>query len=224
MLMSERDFKDRLYEQLARVGAAVASPKRLELLDLLAQGERSVESVAEQASMTIANTSQHLQGLRQARLVEARRDGTRVLYRLADDSVGRFFVELRQLAQRRLAEVDQLARDYLEAPQDLEPISRVELRDRLRRKDVVLIDVRPAEEYGAVHIRGALSIPLTELKARLKELPRDQEIVAYCRGPYCVFASEAVRLLRENGFRARRLEEGFPEWRLAGLPVELSAK
>src|SRR5487761_862809 len=180
MLMSERDFKDRLYEQLARVGAAVASPKRLELLDLLAQGERSVESVAEQASMTIANTSQHLQGLRQARLVEAR-----------------------QLAQRRLAEVDQLARDYLEAPQDLEPISRVELRDRLRRKDVVLIDVRPAEEYGAVHIRGALSIPLTELKARLKELPRDQEIVAYCRGPYCVFASEAVRLLRENGFRAR---------------------
>ncbi|HCF99247.1 MAG TPA: ArsR family transcriptional regulator [Chloroflexi bacterium] len=224
MPVSERDFKDRLYDQLARVGAAVASPKRLELLDLLAQGERSVESVAEQASMTIANTSQHLQGLRQARLVEARRDGTRVLYRLADDSVGRFFVELRQLAQRRLAEVDQLARDYFEAPQDLEAISRTELRDRLRRKDVVLIDVRPAEEYGAVHIKGALSIPLAELKARLKELPRDQEVVAYCRGPYCVFASEAVRLLRQNGFTARRLEDGFPEWRLAGLPVEYSAK
>jgi len=224
MPVSERDFKDRLYDQLARVGAAVASPKRLELLDLLAQGERSVESVAEQASMTIANTSQHLQGLRQARLVEARRDGTRVLYRLADDSVGRFFVELRQLAQRRLAEVDQLARDYFEAPQDLEAISRTELRDRLRRKDVVLIDFRPAEEYGAVHIKGALSIPLAELKARLKELPRDQEVVAYCRGPYCVFASEAVRLLRQNGFTARRLEDGFPEWRLAGLPVEDSAK
>jgi rhodanese-related sulfurtransferase len=220
MFVSEREFKDRLYEQIARVGAAVASPKRLELLDLLAQGERSVESIAEQASMTIANTSQHLQGLRQARLIEARRDGTRVFYRLADDGVGRFFVDLRQFAKRRLAEVDQLARDYFDSPDDLEPITRHQLRDRLRRKDVVLIDVRPAEEYGVVHIKGAISIPLNELKARLKELPRDQEIVAYCRGPYCVFASDAVRLLREHGFRARRLEDGFPEWKLAGLPIE----
>ncbi len=222
--MTDRELKDRLYEQFARIGAALASPKRLELLDLLAQGERSVEAVAEQASMTMANTSQHLQGLRQARLVESRRDGTRVLYRLADDTVSHFFVELRQFAKRRLAEVDQVAKDYFEAPEELEPISRKELQARLRRKDIVVIDVRPAEEYGILHIAGAISIPLNELKARLDELPREQEIVAYCRGPYCVFASEAVRLLRKKGFRARRLEDGFPEWRLAGLPVATRAK
>ena len=222
--MSDREFKDRLYEQIARVGSAVASPKRLELLDLLAQGERSVESIAEQTSMSIANTSQHLQGLRQARLVESRRDGTRVLYRLADDSVCRFFVELRRFAKRRLAEVDQLTQDYLNSPGDLEPVTRAELRERLRRKDVVLIDVRPAEEYGVVHIKGAVSIPLSDLKAKLKELPRDQDIVAYCRGPYCIFSSDAVSLLREHGFRARRLEDGFPEWSLAGLPVEHSTR
>jgi rhodanese-related sulfurtransferase len=224
MAVNDREADDRLYEQFARIGNALASPKRLELIDLLAQGERSVESVAEQASMTIANTSQHLQNLRHAHLVESRRVGTRVLYRLADDAVGSFYVELRRFAKGRLAEVDQLVRDYLEKPQDLEPMSRAELRKRLRRKDVIVIDVRPVEEYGIVHIQGSLSIPLNELKERLDELPRDQEIVAYCRGPYCVFASEAARLLRENGFRARRLEDGFPEWRLGGLPVEHSAR
>jgi rhodanese-related sulfurtransferase/DNA-binding MarR family transcriptional regulator len=221
--MLERELKDLINEQFARIGAAIASPKRLELLDLLGQGERSVEALAEQASMSVGNTSQHLQSLRQARLVDTRRDGTRVLYRLADDAVGHFLLELRQLARHRLAEVDQVVRDYFGARDQLEPVSRTELQARLRRREVVLIDVRPPEEYAAGHIKGAISIPLKEVMARVVELPHDLEVVAYCRGPYCVFSPEAVTLLRERGFRARRLEEGFPEWRLAGLPVEIGA-
>ncbi len=218
--MGAREFKDALYGQLARIGGALAAPRRLELLELLAQGERSVEALADLAGMSVANTSRHLLVLRAACLVETRRDGNRVFYRLADDAVLGLVVALRDLAAARLAEVERLARDYLQAPEVLEPVSRQELADRLRTGDVVLIDVRPGEEYRAGHIRGALSLPVEELERRLGELPADLEVVAYCRGPYCVFATEAVRCLVRHGYRARRLEEGFPEWRLAGLPVE----
>lgn len=214
-----RQVKDGLYGQFARIGKAVASPKRIELLDLLAQGERSVETLAEAASMGVANTSAHLQVLHRTRLVASRKEGTRVLYRLTDDAVARFHVALRDLARGRLAEVDEVVRDFFEARDDMEPVGRTELAKRIRRRDVVVLDVRPVEEFEAGHIEGARSIPLDQLGRRLRELPKDAEIVAYCRGPYCVFAPEAMHLLRRRGFRARRLEDGFPEWRLAGLPV-----
>ncbi|HEX9697276.1 MAG TPA: metalloregulator ArsR/SmtB family transcription factor [Actinomycetota bacterium] len=217
--MNGREVKDTLYGQFARVGKAVASPKRLELLDLLGQGERTVEVLANTASMGLANTSAHLQVLRQARLVEVRKDGTKVFYRLADDTVARFFAALRDLSRARLTEVEQTVRDYFSARDEMEPVGQAELARRLRRGDVVVLDVRPAEEYEAGHIPGAQSIPLGELGRRLKDLPRNAEIVAYCRGPYCVLAPEALGLLRKKGFHVRRLADGFPEWRLAGLPV-----
>jgi rhodanese-related sulfurtransferase/DNA-binding transcriptional ArsR family regulator len=220
--MGAREFKDALYGQLARIGGALAAPRRLELLELLAQGERSVETLADLTGMSVANTSRHLLVLRAACLVETRREGNRVFYRLADDAVLGLMVGLRDLASARLAEVERLARDYLEDPGTLEPVSRQELAERLRAGDVILIDVRPWEEYRAGHIPGALSLPVDELEHRLGELPTDLEVVAYCRGPYCVFASEAVRCLARHGYRARRLEDGLPEWRLAGLPVEAS--
>ena len=214
-----REVKDALYEQLARLGKAVANPKRIELLDLLAQGERSVEALAQGSGMGLTNTSNHLQVLRQARLVDSRKDGSRVLYRLADDSVLRFHGALRVLAQARLLEVSQVLRDYFLAPDALETVSRSELLERVQRGDVVVLDVRPREEFEQGHIPGAVSVPLEELEARLRTLSRRTEVVAYCRGPYCVFAPQAVQLLRDRGFRARRLEDGMPEWRLAGLPV-----
>lgn len=212
-------MKDALYEQFARVGKAIASPKRIELLDLLGQGERTVDGLAEAASMGVANTSAHLQVLRRARLVETRKEGTNVFYRLADDSVGHFFAALRDLSRARLTEVEQVVRDYFAARDEMEPVGRAELVRRLKRGNIVVLDVRPAEEYEAGHIPGARSIPLGRLERRLKELPKGTEVVAYCRGPYCVLAPEALTLLRRKGFRARRLEDGFPEWRLAGLPV-----
>jgi rhodanese-related sulfurtransferase/DNA-binding transcriptional ArsR family regulator len=221
--VSGREIKDALYEQFARLGKAVASPKRIELLDLLCQGERSVESLAGAARMGITNTSTHLQVLRQARLVQTRRDGVKVFYRLADEEVCRFFFALRDLARSRLAEVEQVVRDYFEARDELEPVSRAALLERLAKGEAAVLDVRPAEEYAAGHIPGALSIPLPELEHRLAELPTDVEVVAYCRGPYCVFAPEALMVLRANGIPARRLEDGFPEWRLAGMPVEAGA-
>ncbi len=208
-----------LHEQFARIGKALGAPRRIELLDLLCQGERSVEALARATGMTVTNTSQHLHVLRAARLVDARRHGTRVLYRAAGDDVCRFFGAFRDLARARLAEVDQLMRRYLETPGELEPVARRELLRRARRHDVVVLDVRPADEYAAGHVPGAVSIPLEELERRLASLPRDADIVAYCRGPYCLLAPQAVELLRARGFRARRLEDGFPEWRLAGLPV-----
>jgi rhodanese-related sulfurtransferase len=214
-----RTFKDQLYGQFARIGKALASPKRLELLDLLAQGERTVESLAREASLSVANCSQHLQVLREARLVESRKEGLYVFYRLADEAVSGFWLALRSLAERRLADVERIVRDYFEVPEELEPIGNQELLERVRDGSVTLLDVRPVEEYQAGHIPGAVSVPLEELERRLTELPRDQEVVAYCRGPYCVFAVHAVELLRERGFTARRFEEGVPEWRLAGLPV-----
>jgi len=214
-----REVKDTLYEQFARIGKAVANPKRIELLDLIAQGERSVDDLAAGASMGITNTSNHLQVLRQARLVETRKEGTRVLYRLANDAVLRFSVALRDLARSRLAEVGEVVRDYFLARDALEPVSREQLLNLMEQGEVVVFDVRPPEEFDQGHIPGAVSVPFDQLEARLRSLPEGTEVVAYCRGPYCVLAPQAVELLRDRGFRARRLEDGMPEWRLAGLPV-----
>ena len=208
-----------LYEQFARIGKSLASARRVELLDLLCQGERSVDVLARTSGMTVTNTSQHLQALRASRLVDARKEGTKVIYRVADDEVCRFFFALRGLAGSRLAEVEQFVRRYVEGVGEYEPVGCAELLERAKRHDVVVVDVRPPEEYASGHIAGAISIPLEELEQRLASLPGDAEVVAYCRGPYCLLAPRAVELLREHGFHARRLEDGFPEWRLAGLPI-----
>ncbi|HZT64201.1 MAG TPA: metalloregulator ArsR/SmtB family transcription factor [Acidimicrobiales bacterium] len=217
--MEGREAKDALYEQFARAAKAVASPKRIELLEVLAQGEHTVEALAQYAAMGVTNTSAHLQVLRRARLVETRKEGTKVFYRLAGDEVATFLVALRDLARGRLAEVDRIVSDYFVARDSLEPVSRAELIERAGRGDVVILDVRPAEEFAAGHIPGALSVPLDRLDAALARLPRRAQIVAYCRGPYCVMAPQAVERLRARGYKARRLAEGMPEWRLAGLPV-----
>jgi rhodanese-related sulfurtransferase len=217
--MSHRDFKDPLYEQFARIGNAVASPKRLELLDLLAQGPKSVETLADETATPVKNTSAHLRVLRQARLVDTRREGTHIHYRLADDGVVLLLRALQGLAHRRLAEVEQVASLYLTKRDELEPVSLPELRRLMRAGDVTVIDVRPEDEYVAGHVPGALSIPVAELKRRLGEIPKRRQVVAYCRGPYCVFSAEAVTLLRKNGYRARRTEEGLPDWRAAGWPI-----
>ncbi|MEW6300094.1 MAG: metalloregulator ArsR/SmtB family transcription factor [Thermodesulfobacteriota bacterium] len=215
----KRVFKDRVYDQLARIGKAVSSAKRLEILDLLSQGPRTVESLAREASLSVANASRHLQVLRGARLIEAEREGVFVRYRLADEAVADFFRALRVLAASRLAELEQITRQFFRGREALEPVDRHTLMRRARRGEVIILDVRPPEEYQAGHIAGAVSIPLAELPHRLAELPRDQDIVAYCRGPYCVFAAQAVDLLREHGFRAVRLEDGVADWRAYGLPV-----
>lgn len=217
------EAKTALYEQFARIGKALANPARLELLDLLAQGERSVEDLADAAGLRIGNTSAQLQQLRNARLVATRKDGTRVYYRLADDDVAAFTATLKLLAHGRLAEIDAAARAYLGDRDSMTPLTRDQLAARIDDGDVTVLDVRPAAEYRAGHIPGARSIPLDELTERLAELPRDTDVVAYCRGPYCVFAPEAVRVLRAAGYRARLLEDGLPEWRLAGYPTEVSA-
>jgi len=218
--MQDRAHKDAIYEQLARVGKAVAAPRRLELLDLLGQAPRTVEALAEQTAMSIANTSQHLQALRAAGLVESEKDGLYVTYRLASDEVCEFFLKLRSLAEARLADVDRVKRQFFASMDDLAPVNGKELLGRVRRGEVVVLDIRPAEEYAAGHIPGAVSIPLGELKKRVIELGKKREIVAYCRGPYCVFAIEAVKFLRARGFKAVRMEGGIPDWRAQGLPVE----
>jgi len=215
-----RRFKDSIYEQFARLGKAISAPKRLELLDLLCQGPRTVEALAEQAGISVANASQHLQVLRAARLVETEKKGLYVEYRLAGDEVCTFFFALRGLAESRLAEVEQVAREYFEQRGAMEAVESEELLRRVRNGEVTVLDVRPPEEYRAGHIPGALSIPIGELKARLKELPKDREVVAYCRGPYCVMAVEAVELLRKKGFTAHRLEQGVIDWRARGWRVE----
>ena len=220
----QRRFKDSIYEQFARVGKALSAPKRLELLDLLCQGPRTVEALAAQAAISVANTSQHLQVLRAARLVEAAKKGLYVEYRLADDEVCKFFVSLRRLAESRLAEVDHVTRAYFEERGALEPVAGAELLRRVKSGEVTVLDVRPVEEYRAGHIPGAISVPVSELEARLKELPKAREIVAYCRGPYCVMAVEAVELLRKKGFNARRMEQGVVEWRARGWRVVAGAE
>jgi len=218
--MRGREFKDALFAQFAEIGAAFASPKRIELIDVLAQGERNVETLAEEAGLSVANTSRHLQILKGANLVASRKEGVQVFYRLADPMVLRGYHALQVLSEARLAEVDRLVRDYFTSTDGLEPLPREELLRRARGRDVVVLDVRPPEEYAAGHIAGALSLPLAELKRRLADLPKGEKIVAYCRGPYCVLAAEAVRLLRQRGFDAVRLADGYPEWRDAGLPIE----
>lgn len=217
---AHREFKDRLYDQLARVGKALASPHRLELLELLAQGERTVEALSHETTMSIANTSQHLQALRGAGLVESRKEGLFVHYRLADDSVFEMCRALRLVAEGRLAEVDRLVREHFREREDAEPVSMKELLARVRGGEVVVLDTRPASEYAAGHIAGAISAPVDELRAHLRKLPKNKEYVAYCRGPYCIYADRAVAMLAKSGRRASRLSEGFPEWKAAGLPVE----
>jgi rhodanese-related sulfurtransferase len=217
--VDQRARKTAMYEQFARVGKALANPARLELLDLLAQGERSVEELAATAGMKVSNTSAQLRALAAAGLVATRRDGVRVCYRLAGDEVAAFAGRVQELAAARLAEAERAARDYLGNVAALEPVARDELARRLRDEDVLVLDVRPEAEYAAGHIPGAVSVPHDQLAARLAELPAGADIVAYCRGPYCVYAPDAVRLLREHGFSARPLAGGLPDWRLAGLPV-----
>lgn len=221
--MSHRDFKDPLYAQFARIGHAASAPKRLELLDLLAQGEKTVEMLAEQSGTPVKNTSAHLRVLRQARLVETRRDGSYVHYRLADDDVLRFLRTLQALGRSRLAEVEQVAALYIDHRDELEPVDLAELRRLSRDGAVTIVDVRPREEYEAGHIPGALSMPVAELRRRLGELPKRREVVAYCRGPYCVYSTDAIELLRKRGYRARRAVAGLPDWRAAGWPVARGA-
>jgi len=218
--LQARDFKDSVFEQFARIARALAAPKRLEVLDVLAQGERDVETLAREIRSSVANTSRHLQVLKQARVVEARREGVRAIYRLADPSVLRCWRSLQALAENRLPDVREAVRRYFQERDGMEPISRDELLRRVRNDEVVVLDVRPAEEYTAAHLPGAVSVPLLELESRLDEIPRDREIVAYCRGPFCVLSAEAVALLRRSGRRAARLADGLPEWRDAGLAVE----
>ena len=218
--MGDRAAKTALFDAFARAAKALASGRRIELLDVLANGERTVEALAGEVGLTVANTSQHLQILRQAGLVTSRREGTSVHYRLAGPEVFELWRTLRTLAASRLAEVERLTAAYLGARDELEPVTREELARRLQDGDnLVVLDVRPAAEYAAGHLPGAVSIPVAELRRRLAELPGDREIVAYCRGPYCAFAHEAGVLLREAGVSARRLEDGLPEWQAAGLAV-----
>jgi rhodanese-related sulfurtransferase/DNA-binding transcriptional ArsR family regulator len=218
VLVSRREAKDALFEQFARVGKALASPKRLEILDLLAQGERSVESLARSAGLGLTSASAHLQSLKQARLVSTRRAGTKVFYRLAGPDVADLYARLQQVASTHVADVATARSAYL-GPDDTEEVGRDELWRRARSGEVVVLDVRPAEEYAGGHIPGAISIPLASLAERLAELPEDADVVAYCRGAYCVMSHDAVRLLASRGRRARRLVDGMLEWRLAELPV-----
>jgi rhodanese-related sulfurtransferase len=218
--MADRTAKTALFDEFARAAKALASGRRIELLDVLANGERTVEALAGEVGLSVANASQHLQVLRRARLVTGRRQGTSVYYRLTGPEVFELWRTLRTLAASRLAEVERLAAAYLGARDQLEPVTHQELTRRLQDDDsLVVLDVRPAVEHAAGHLPGAVSIPIEELRRRLAELPRDREIVAYCRGPFCAFAHEAVAVLREEGFSARRLEDGLPEWQAAGLAV-----
>jgi len=221
---ANRRFKSAIYEQFSRLGKAISNPSRLELLDLLCQGPRTVENLAKEAGLGLANTSQHLKALREARLVAAEKEGLFVRYRLADEEVCQFFRSLRSLAESRLAEIGEITRRFMESRQGLLPVDRKELLAKVREGAVTVLDVRPPEEYIAGHLPGALSIPLKELERRLADLPHDREIVAYCRGRYCVLAIEAVEMLRAHGFTAFRLEEGVSDWQALGLPVAIGGR
>jgi rhodanese-related sulfurtransferase len=216
------EAKVALFDAFASVAQAIGSGRRAEIVDLLAQGERSVEEIANEISQSVANTSQHLHVLARAGLVRSRREGTRIFYRLASERVSDLWAAVRDVAVRYVAEVNQLADEYLGERDGVEHVSAAELQARLARGDVVLLDVRPEPEYRAGHIPGAQSVPLAELASVEPKLPRRRQIVAYCRGAYCVYADDAVRLLQGRGLKARRLDVGFPEWRRAGLPVETS--
>lgn len=218
--MSSGNVKHDLFAQFARIGKALSNANRLELIEYLAQGERSVDALALVSGLSIANTSQHLQQLRQAGLVTSRKDGQRVYYSLSGDDVVSLFDGLRRVADRHLAEVAQLVSAYLDTKDSLEPVPAAELLARARAGEITVLDVRPPEEFAAGHLPGAINIPLGELALRLGELHPDREVVAYCRGPYCLLAFDAVAHLRQRGLQARRLEDGYPEWKVAGLPVE----
>jgi len=220
---AHRAFKDRLYGQFARIGKGLASPRRLEFLELLAQGERTVDSLAKETGLSLANASQHLLALREAGLVESRKQGLFVHYRLADPSVFELSRAVRVVAQRRLAELDRLVREHFGDRSDPEPVEMGELLERARSGKVVILDTRPADEYAAGHIAGALSVPVDQLQERLSKLAKSKAYVAYCRGPYCVYADRAVEILRKSGRKAQRLVDGFPEWKAAGLPIGVSA-
>lgn len=217
---TKREFKDQLFEQFARIGKSLSNGRRLEILELLAQGPRTVEEVSRETGLSIANASQHLQVLRRCNLVSVKRDGLYANYQLASDDVLRMCISMRRLGERHLSDVQRLVDTYLSSRAKLEPISCQDLLRKLKEKNVFMLDVRPREEYEAGHIAGARSIPVIELKARLKEIPRKREVVAYCRGPYCVFADEAVSFLASRGYRAVRLREGFPEWKSQRLAVD----
>jgi len=218
--MSSGNFKHDLFAQFARVGKALGNGNRLELLEFIAQAERSVEELSKIAGLTVANTSQHLQHLRQAGLVTTRKEGLKVFYSISGDDIVDLLDALRLVAERHVADVDRLVSTYLTVKDSLEPILRTELLERVRNDLVTVLDVRPPEEYSAGHVPGAINIPLSELEQRLDELGQDKEVVAYCRGPHCILAFDAVASLREKGLKARRLEDGYPEWKTAGLPIE----
>ena len=218
--MADHEAKAALYDALAEAAKALANGRRAELVDVLTQGERSVEELAAEIDQSVANTSQHLQRMLRAGLVSSRRDGTRIHYSLASPAVGELWRSLRRASEQHVADLDRLAEAYLGDRSTLLTMTRDELRTRLKDGDVVVLDVRPPPEYAAGHIRGAVSVPVTELHDRLAEIPEDVEVVAYCRGPYCVYADDAVRLLTDRGVTARRLEDGYPEWAAARLPVD----
>ncbi|MGH8972206.1 MAG: ArsR/SmtB family transcription factor [Acidimicrobiia bacterium] len=217
--MGDRAAKDALFDAFAEVAKALASGRRAEIVDLLVQGERSVDEIAGEIDQSVANTSHHLRAMARAGVLRTRREGTRIVYMLASDRVGELWTALRGVAAEHVAGIERLAEDYLGDRAGLEAIGRRELAARLEAGDVVVLDVRPTPEFSAGHIPGARSVPVGELRRHLRALPKDAEVVAYCRGPYCVYADDAVRLLRRRGYRARRLEDGFPEWKRAGLPV-----
>ncbi|WP_151447621.1 ArsR/SmtB family transcription factor [Lacisediminimonas profundi] len=215
-----RQIKDHLYQQVARVGKALASPKRLELLELLCQGEKAVELLAEQAAISVKLASAHLKALREARLVETRRDGKYILYRLASDGVADLWVALRSQAEERLVELQLALKGLVEQPEQLEELDREMILARARTGEVVILDVRPQEEFAAAHLPFARSLPVAELGRRLKEISKDTPVVAYCRGPFCLMARDAVELLRKKGYRAQHLQDGVAEWRANGFPIE----
>jgi len=221
--MSSNNFKHDLFAQFAKVGKTLSNGNRLELLEFLAQGERSVEELSRVAGLTVANTSQHLQNLRQAGLITCRKEGLRVFYRLSGNDVIKLLGALRDVAERHLADVQQLVQTYLTTKDNLEPIARTDLLERVRDGLVTVLDVRPPEEFAAGHVPGAVNVPLQELEDHLDEFEHDHEVVAYCRGPHCILAFDAVKRLRAKGITAQRLEDGFPEWQLAGLPIEKQA-
>jgi rhodanese-related sulfurtransferase/DNA-binding transcriptional ArsR family regulator len=218
--MSSDPAKERLYQAIGRVAAALGNAGRLQILEFVAQGERSVDALAGMTGLSVANTSKHLQALRQAGLVHARKEGLRVFYSLAGDDVSLLLASLRGVAEHRAADVDKLLQTWLAHRDELEPVPAREVLDRLKKGLVTLLDVRPAEEYAAGHLPGALNVPIEKLESYLSKLPRRKDVVAYCRGPYCLMSFDAVEKLRKRGFKAKRLQDGYPEWRAAGLPVE----
>lgn len=218
--MESREFKDLIFQQFANIGSAFSSPKRLEIIDLLAQNEKDVETLAKGVSISVANASRHLQLLKNAKFVETRREGVHIYYRLSDSKVFECYKNLQTLAGSRVAEIRELVRQFYEEREALSAMTNEELLSHLRNNDVTVLDVRPEDEYQSNHIQGAISIPLSKLEKRLDELPADKEIVAYCRGPYCVLSPEAVKILNQAGYKVSRLQEGMPEWKNLGLPVE----